>query len=64
MTVGWDPVPAQQVWTVDEITGAACPGCHRVYSLAREKVTGPDGRHVCTGCAVLAGIPAHQEALR
>ncbi|MFF2808541.1 hypothetical protein ACFVT2_15485 [Streptomyces sp. NPDC058000] len=59
---GWDAVPSLKMWTVDEITGNACPRCHCVYSLAREKVSGPDGRHACRLCAVLLGVPASTEA--
>ncbi|MFJ9613157.1 hypothetical protein [Streptomyces noursei] len=60
--VEWDAVPSLRMWTVDEITGNACPCCHCIYSLAREKVDGPDGRHACQSCIVLLGIPASAEA--
>ncbi|ANZ18556.1 hypothetical protein O1L44_22135 [Streptomyces noursei] len=59
---GWDAVPSLRTWTVDEITGNACPCCHCVYSLAREKVSGPDGRHACRSCVALLGVPASSEA--
>ncbi|MFI5524882.1 hypothetical protein [Streptomyces platensis] len=62
MTTGWDAVPASTAWTVDEITGNACPCCHRGYSLAREKVTGPDDRHTCRSCATRLGVSAGAEA--
>ncbi|WJY38402.1 hypothetical protein QT196_14505 [Streptomyces sp. P9-2B-2] len=64
MTTGWDAVPALTEWTVHEITGQACPCCHCLYSLAREKVTGPDGRHTCRPCAVLLGVATEAEAAR
>lgn len=63
MTAGWDAMPAVKMWTVDEITGNACPCCHGVYSLAREKVTGPDGRHSCRLCAVLFGVSTGTETV-
>ncbi len=62
--VGWNAVPSLEMWTVDEITGNACPCCHCVYSLAREKVSGPDGRHACRLCTVLLGVPTSAEATR
>ncbi len=64
MTTGWDAVPALRTWTVHEITGRACPCCHCVYSLAREKVIGPDGRHTCRPCTVLLGVSTEPEATR
>ncbi|MFF7228591.1 hypothetical protein [Streptomyces sioyaensis] len=64
MTRGWDAVPALEAWTVHEITGQACPCCHSIYSLAREKVTGPDGRHTCRPCTVLLGVATETEAAR
>ncbi|MEV7466414.1 hypothetical protein AB0O20_07835 [Streptomyces kronopolitis] len=64
MTTGWDALPALKAWTVHEITGQVCPCCHGVYSLAREKVAGPDGRHACRPCTVLLGTSTGAEAAR
>ncbi len=63
MTMGWDAVPAAKTWTVDEITGNACPCCHCGYSLAREKIAGPDGLHACRPCASRHGVCAEAEAV-
>ncbi|MEK2473680.1 hypothetical protein [Streptomyces noursei] len=60
--IGWDAVPSLKMWTVDEITGNACPCCHCVYSLVREKISGPDGRHSCRLCAAALGVPVSTEA--
>ncbi|WP_030806570.1 hypothetical protein [Streptomyces sp. NRRL S-337] len=64
MNIGWDTVPASnsKTWTVDEITGNACPCCHFGYSLAREKITGPDDLHVCRPCAARLGLCTEAEA--
>lgn len=64
MTTGWDAVPALTAWTVYEITGQACPCCHYVYNLTKEKIAGPDGRHACRPCTVLLGVALGAEASR
>ncbi|MEV6566321.1 hypothetical protein [Streptomyces kronopolitis] len=62
MTTGWNALPAPTAWTVHEITEQACPCCHCLYNLARDKVAGPDGRHACRPCTVLLGVTTEAEA--